>query len=373
MAKQTDLPEPDRIAGAPHPRETPVLCGQRAAEAQFLEAYSSGRLHHAWLISGLRGVGKATLAWRIARFLLAAPDTGAPQSLDIDPGHPVARQLAAGAAPGLMVIRRGHDDKGRLKTVITVEEVRRLRGFFGLSASDGGRRVVIVDAADEMNTSASNAVLKLLEEPPPRATLLLVAHQPAALLPTIRSRCRSLRLAPLGAADMAQALAQTGADPGPDAAALAELSGGSVGAAFSLVQDEGLALYTELLGILGGLPRLDRMRVLKLAESVATRAAESRFRQLLALTELMMARLARHGALQRPAPVEAAEGEAALLARLASTPDAACIWADAAQTLLARARAGAAVNLDPAGLVLDMLLGIEARARGLEQEGTRTA
>lgn len=176
-------PEPDRIDGAPHPRETSLLYGQDAAQADFLQAFSSDRLHHGWLITGPRGVGKATLAWQIARFLLATPiaqDDGLfgapppPTDLHVNPEHPVSRRMMAGSEPGLFALRRPYDEKAkRLKAQITVDEVRKLKGFFALSAADGGRRVVIVDAADDMNVSAANAILKLLEEPPDRTTLLL--------------------------------------------------------------------------------------------------------------------------------------------------------------------------------------------------------
>ena len=202
-----DLPEADRIAGVPHPRDTDLLIGQEAAEQEFLTAFGSGRLHSAWMLTGPRGVGKATLAWRIARFLLADPGPaeeglfGAPPpptTLDLDPEHPDARLVAAGAHPRLFVVRRQWDEKAkRLQTEITAEGIRKLKGFFQMSATDGGRRVVIIDSADEMNVTAANALLKELEEPPARTTLLLVTHQPSRLLPTIRSRCRVLRLRPL--------------------------------------------------------------------------------------------------------------------------------------------------------------------------------
>ena len=145
----TEIPEPDRAPGAPHPRETGHLFGQSAAEAAFLDAHSGGRLHHAWLITGPKGVGKATLAWRIARFLLAdagSDDGGlfgdappAPATLDIAPDHPVARRTRALSEPRLLLIRRGWDDKNkRLRTEITVDEARRIKGFLSLSATDGG-------------------------------------------------------------------------------------------------------------------------------------------------------------------------------------------------------------------------------------------
>ncbi len=356
----------DQIEGAPHPRDTPVLYGQEAAEQAFLAAHATGRLHHGWLLSGPRGVGKATLAWSIARFLLATPpleDEGlfgappAPTTLRIDPDHPVARRMAAGAEPGLKVITRTPSPTtDRLRDQIVVDDIRALAGFFHLSATDGGRRVVIVDAADEMNPSAANALLKMLEEPPARATLLLVSHQPSALLPTIRSRCRVLRLAPLAPDAMTQALAQSGIEATD--ASLAELSGGSVGAALQLSLLDGLGTYAELLSILGTSPSPARARAVRLAEAAAARGAEAKLDLLFTLLDILLARLARRGATGAAPQVEICRGEAEFLRRLAPTPQSGRAWATLAQETAARARHGRAVNLDPAALVLDTLIKI---------------
>jgi len=354
------LPEADRLEDAPHPRTTVALYGQEAAERAFLAALASGRPHHGWMIAGPRGVGKATLAWRIARHMLAG---GAGDSLDMDPADPVFRRAAALAAPQIFLARRPWDDKARrLRTAITIDEIRALRGFFQLSATEAGWRVAIVDAADELTPQAANALLKTLEEPPPRALILLVCHQPARLLPTIRSRCRELRLHPLAPQDLSDALVQAGGVIAPeDRQPLAELAAGSVGEAFRLTNAEGLETYADLIRLFSDLPRLDRARAIALAETAAGKQGADRFDLILTLIELFLSRLARSGTLGQTPP-EAAPGEARLIARLCPHPAAARHWADLSHNLAARARRGKAVNLDPAALLMDILLKIDETA-----------
>lgn len=370
------LPEPDRVQGAPHPRETLHLYGQSRAEAAFLEAFNTGRMHHGWLITGPRGIGKATLAWRIARFLLTLPDDDAgmfgappaPTNLDTRPDTPVARRMLQLAESRLFLLRRGQNDKGTaLSQIISVDEVRKLKSFFTLTAADGGRRVAIIDSADEMNTSSANALLKLLEEPPSGATFLVISHQPQSLLPTIRSRCRELRLGPLDAPALSDALTLAGGEVPSDAApALAALAGGSVGEAFRLSNLDGLQLYQSIIDLMETLPRMDRQKAISLAESAAGKGRELQFDLTLNLIDLFLARLARTGAIgQSPPP--AARGESATLARLSPGPHHARSWAELAQTLGLRARRGRAVNLDPAALLLDTLLKIDAMAASLQR------
>ena len=364
-----DFPEPDRIEGAPHPRETLRLFGQDAAEAAFLTARRSGRMHSGWMLTGPEGVGKATLAYRIAAHLLSEPPEGGlfgapppPESLDTDPEGADARQVRAGSHARLRVVRRTAPERSeRLSQQIRAEDVRALKDFFHLSAPDGGRRVVIVDAADEMNPTAANALLKELEEPPARTTLLLVVHQPTAVLPTIRSRCRELRLAPLGADDLARALAQAGlSTDAPEA--LAVLSGGSVGRAVRLAAQNGLKAYADLVALVSGLPAMDRPAAIRLAEAAGARGAEARLDLTLSLIDLLLARAARPGVAGEPSS-QGAPGEARLLTRISPDVAAARTWADLAQNLGARARHARAVNLDPAALILDTLFRIEAAAR----------
>ena len=377
----TDLPEPDRIDGAPHPRDTARLFGQGAAEAAFLSAFNADRLHSGWLITGPQGIGKATLAYRIATFLLATPPRddgglfGAPppaETLDIPANHTDATLIHAGAHPRLFTVKRGLNDKGdKLSAFITVDPVRKLKGFFQLSATDGGARVVIIDSVDEMNTSAANALLKELEEPPANTTLLLISHQPSRLLPTIRSRCRELRCQTLGPDDLASAL--TAMDVTPEAPeALSVLAQGSVGDALRMTHADGLALYATLVTLLSGLPHINRQAALKLADSCAGAKNASRFTLTLDLIDLFLARAARAGLLGEPSS-QAAPNEARLLASISPHDHAARAWASLQQSLSARARHGQAVNLDPAALILDILLKIEDTAQKIAPASAATA
>lgn len=370
MSAPDEIPEPDRAEGAPHPRETMRLYGQHVAEAAFLDAYRAGRLHHAWLVTGPKGVGKATLAWRIARFLLAEQPAAVglfgdapppPETLELPADDPISRRTRALSEPRLFLLRRGADDRGNLRKVITVDETRKLKSFLSLSAADGGRRVILVDSVDEMNVNAANALLKVLEEPPALTTLLLVSHQPARLLPTIRSRCRELKCASLSPDDLAEALSAAGTEFSGDAGALAELSGGSPGAALDLVHLDGLALYAEIVGLFAT-PTLDRPRALRVADMA--KPNDPRTGLLVHLIETFLARLSATGA-GRPPPGEAARDEGATLARLAPGLSAAHRWAELHQTLGARARHGLAVNLDPSELILDMVLTMNETAAAI--------
>jgi len=368
-----DFPEPDRIDGAPHPRETAQLFGHRSAQEEYLASYTSGRAHHAWLITGPQGIGKATLAWKIARFLLATPpDDGGmfapppPQNLDVPHDHPVSRRLRALSEPGIFLLRRGlNQTETALSQIISVDDVREMKEYFQHKTTEDTRRVCIIDAADDLNPNAANALLKLLEEPPAGVTFLLLSHAPFRLLPTIRSRCRELRLSPLAPQDLSDALTAAGGTVDPaDRTALAELAGGSVGEAFRLTNADGLELYARLIATFATLPRLDRPRALALTEIGQGRANAPRFDLILTLLDLFLARLARAGSIGRTPP-EAAKGEAALIARLSPTPQAARQWADLAQSLGNRARRGKAVNLDPAALLMDMVLKIDETAGAL--------
>jgi DNA polymerase III subunit delta' len=219
------IPETDKEPGAPHPRETYSFTGHDAQEAALAEGLQSRRMHHAWLLTGPKGLGKATLAYRLARVALAAKRTG-PRPLDTHAEDVITRRVAALSHPDLFVLRRGLNDRGKPRREITVDDARDLSAFFSLAPSEGGMRVAIIDAVDDLNRNAANAILKTLEEPPARSVLLLVCHAPGAALATIRSRCRRLALAPLSD-DLVRAAA--GADD-----ALVALAKGRPGRAIAL-------------------------------------------------------------------------------------------------------------------------------------------
>ena len=247
MKTEKTAPETDKEPQAPHPRETFSYVGHDEQEQALAEGLASGRMHHAWLITGAKGLGKATLAYRFARAALGAKRIG-PRPLDVDAEDVVARRVAALSHPDLFVLRRGLNDRGRPRREIAVDDARELSRFFSLAPSEGGMRVAVIDAVDDLNTNSANAILKTLEEPPARSVLLLVCHAPGAILPTIRSRCRRLALRPLSDAQVAQAL-------GEKDDALIALAKGRPGRAIAL----------KAQGLDAGAARLDR------AQSAITR------------------------------------------------------------------------------------------------------
>jgi DNA polymerase-3 subunit delta' len=275
MVPPADSQDDDEVE-PPHPRTTQAFFGHAGAEQALLEAYRGGRIPHAWLIGGPQGIGKATLAYRLARFVLAHPEPSAPavqaaSSLAVPADHPVARQIAARGHGDLLALERTEGDTGKLRTVITVDQVRRTVSFFGSTASAGGWRVCIVDTADELQyPEAANALLKVLEEPPARALLLLISHTPAQLLPTIRSRCRRLSLRALAEEDVLRGVAQAlGRDSGEanlrQAAVLAE---GSIGRAVTLSNKPVLAMRKRVGDLLERLPAVDAQTLHAIGDAI---------------------------------------------------------------------------------------------------------
>jgi DNA polymerase III subunit delta' len=352
----------------PAPRANPHFVGHAQAEAALLAAWRSGRLPHGWLVTGPRGVGKATLAFRFAKFLLAGGAGerglfgGAPADLGVDPEHPAARLVASGGHSDLLTIERTVDDKGRLRGGIVVDDVRELGGFLHLTPGFGGWRVVVIDSADEMNRHAANAVLKLLEEPPRQALLLLVSHAPGRLLPTIRSRCRRLALGPLAEREVAALLGRY--RPGLEAAdreLLVRLADGSIGRALALSDETGLTLCREVGELLQELPALDVMALHAQADRFGRATGAEGFRTAGELLGDWLARLARAAATGEP-PAERLPGEGAHMRRLlgaARLDQWVALWEKVTRLI-----AGAdEIDLDRRQLWISALLAIEGQVR----------
>jgi len=347
MAKRAPISETDdsdRVEGYPHPRETATFIGQDAPLARAARAVRGGKPPQGWLISGPPGIGKATLAYRIARYLLAygARDTGA-ADLSVPTNDPSAIQVAAGSHPGLLVLKRGINERtGKPMTELPVGEVRRLAGFFGMTSGAGGWRVAIVDTADDMNDNAANAILKLLEEPPSRAMLLLLTNRPGQLLATIRSRCQKLDLRPLDERLVADALKTLLPDADAhERTALARLSGGSIGAALAIAGGEGRDLAGEADRLIENASHPDVIALLALGERLwRIRDGLSRFGDFLAETLGRRIRARAHSGGQD------LQAWTSLLARLEEN--------------FARARA---LNLEPRQTVLSAARDLAATAR----------
>ena len=365
-ARATDdaemVPEADRLEGFPHPRETRALIGQDAAERALAAAFAGGRMHHAWLLTGPEGIGKATLAYRLARHALARPQErdAAGGSLDVAPETAAARQVGALSHPGLLVLRRPYDQKSkRLGTTIPVDEVRRLRPFLGLTGGDDAWRIVIVDCADDLNINAANALLKSLEEPPSRALFLLISSEPSRLLPTIRSRCRRLELVPLAGADLAgaaeAALTAAGMEPPPAGQwpLLERLARGSVRRALQLAGSGGLELHQRIEAIFAGLPAIDWPAAHALSDQLALGAQDQRFQAFYDLFLDHLAGLVR----------ARATGTSPLAERLIRH-DRLTAWAVLWETVQRARNDADLLNLDRKSLILGTLGQLEAAARG---------
>ena len=353
----------------PHPRDNAELFGHEAAEAELLSAHAQGRLPHAWLIGGPRGAGKATLAYRFARYVLKHGRGGgldlfggAPASLHVAPEDPVYRRVAAEGHADLAALERRPNDRGVLRTVITVDQVRALGGFFNLTSAEGGWRVAVIDSADEMNSEAANALLKVLEEPPAHSLLLLVAHAPSRLLPTIRSRCRRLTLRPLPEPLVMEILGRQRPELAEgERLALARLAEGSPGRALALARQGGISLYEELVRLLGSLPNLPPLEIHALSDRLARREQEAAYRTWIDLLGLCLGRLVRAG-VGRP-EAEAVAGEEALAGRVLGFAGPRR-WAEAWEEIARLAGRTDAVNLDRKQMVLSALLTLEKAARG---------
>ena len=357
------VPEPDRLEGFSAPREVDALFGHDAALREFADALASGRMHHAWLIVGPEGVGKATLAYHFARMVLAERDA-VHQGEAIDTDHPVFRKVAALSHPNLLLLRRSYNEKTkRYSQFIGVNEVRRLKAFLGNTAGEEGWRVVIVDRADDLNQNAANALLKALEEPPPRTLFILISSAEGRLPVTIRSRSRILRVAALGGEDLKKAVRAALArddqesDPGTLATAIA-LSDGSVRRALELASGEGIELYGEIVALVAALPELDGARLHRLVDRIGGFSNTEQLELFIALLLGLMERLIRF-----TATGEGATKEEQTLAKSLISRGNLAQWAEAWEAISEAHAEALEYNLDPSLFLLETWLRLQKLAR----------
>ncbi|VBB68536.1 DNA polymerase III delta prime subunit [invertebrate metagenome] len=300
----------------PRPEANADLVGHAAAEHLLWQAWHGNRLAHAWLVSGARGIGKATLACRFSKFILACTNASRMCTpLYLPPSHPTFRRVAARSHADFRLIERGSDDSDQRRTQIVVEDIRDLSRFLTLTAAEGGWRVAVIDDAESMNDSAGNALLKILEEPTSQSLILLVSHSPGQLLPTIRSRCCSLPLCPLTERQVSVLLKRYRPALTPAAVlVLARLAEGSVGRALALADNNGVALYRTMLDLLASIPHLDGPALHAFSDQIAQ--ADSRlFKTYGELLSAWLVRVARYG-ITGQMMAEVLPGEATLASHL---------------------------------------------------------
>lgn len=292
------------------PRTTLDLTGHEGAEGLFLDAFNAEKIHHAWMVTGPKGIGKATLAYKMARFLLNnrpqddegpglfgdALETVALSSIDTDIETSANHLISAGSNPDLMVTEKTEDPKtGKMRSNILVDDVRKINEFFHKTSTAGGWRVAIVDTADEMNRNAANAILKILEEPPKNSILIILAHAPGKLLPTIKSRCRMLPLKPLKSATVMDILQKNFPDMENNVLdGYVALSNGSPGYAISLIEHKGLKLYREMLGLLSTMPDINVPLMHDFAGAITTKKSGDMFLLFSEMLSQFISRMIRH-------------------------------------------------------------------------------
>jgi DNA polymerase-3 subunit delta' len=373
---------PIEPAAAPAPRANPDLLGHEAAENALRRLFETGRLPHALLLSGPRGIGKATLAFRLARFVLAnragegapgglfglasSPERAPDQSgLAISPESGIFRRVASGGHADLLTVERAYDPRRRrLRGEIVVEDTREIAAFLRLTPAEGGWRVVIVDGADEMNRNAANALLKILEEPPRNVLLLLVAHAPGRLLPTIRSRCRRFPLAPLPQEIVGRLLARHRPDlPDPQAEALVALAGGSIGRALDLAAAGGVELYEAVLALVSRDGGIDPAALHAFADRLARADAEEAYRAVEELVRQLLARLAVAAAREREGGEPASAAREEEVVRRLGVRAQAARWAELRDEIGRSFARTDALNLDRKQTILGAFFAIAGTLR----------
>ena len=372
-----NFPESDRFDGLPHPRETRLLFGHLKAQNDFAKAIKNKKIHHAWLLTGPKGIGKATLAWKMAGYLLSLARKESINS-ELTPftnfimqsNDPLFKRILALSEPKLQLIRKTWDPKTeKFRQSISIDDIRAIKQFFNLSSTDEGQRVVIIDSADDLQNSSANALLKILEEPPKRTTILMISHNPTTLLPTIKSRCQKLNLQPLSTEDLKQGLNQAIEIDNPISNDLYTLSGGSIGNAATLISNDGTKIYSQICDIFSGVPNMSRVDILSIISELTKSKSDDYFETLISMLSIFIRRLATTGAGGLP-KIEIGKNEFSILKKLSSNLTQARLWSEESQDIFKTALLSKNVNLEPSSIILNMFLSFNNIAiKAHRQEG----
>ena len=361
----------DKIAGAPHPMLANEIIGHSSQKLSFLNSFASNRLPQCWLLAGDMGIGKASFAWLIAKFLLTTKYQPADLKIDLNESNinsilepqsgSTLNRIISGSEQRVYIVRRGYNEKRKtFFKNISIEDVRKLQSYCSLSIADGGKRIIIIDTADDLNKSSSNALLKLLEEPPKNTIFLLISHQPNLLLPTLKSRCQKLSFSNLDQTDLGAVLTAIGCKIEPsDQVSLSILSKGSAGAACRLLNSNCINLYSDILNISSSLPNLNINKILQLSQNYFAKAKPGEFEIFLEMMQHFFSRLCKTGAMQKPVLPSVTENEAKIMKNLCPNLKSAHLWSEAANITLKKLNKGYLLNIDIESLILDAFIYLE--------------
>ena len=361
----------DKIAGAPHPMLANEIIGHSSQKLSFLSSFASNRLPQCWLLAGDMGIGKASFAWLIAKFLLTTKYQPADLKIDLNESNinsilepqsgNTLNRIISGSEQRVYIVRRGYNEKRKtFFKNISIEDVRKLQSYCSLSIADGGKRIIIIDTADDLNKSSSNALLKLLEEPPKNTIFLLISHQPNLLVPTLKSRCQKLSFSNLDQTDLGAVLTAIGCKiERSDEVSLSILSKGSAGAACRLINSNCINLYSDILNISSSLPNLNTNKILQLSQNYFAKAKPGEFEIFLEMMQHFFSRLCKTGAMQKPVLPSVTENEAKIMKNLCPNLKSAHFWSEAANITLAKLNKGYLLNIDIESLILDAFIYLE--------------
>ena len=361
----------DKIAGAPHPMLANEIIGHSSQKLSFLSSFASNRLPQCWLLAGDMGIGKASFAWLIAKFLLTTKYQPADLKIDLNESNinsilepqsgNTLNRIISGSEQRVYIVRRGYNEKRKtFYKNISIEDVRKLQSYCSLSIADGGKRIIIIDTADDLNKSSSNALLKLLEEPPKNTIFLLISHQPNLLVPTLKSRCQKLSFSNLDQTDLGAVLKAIGCKiERSDEVSLSILSKGSAGAACRLINSNCINLYSDILNISSSLPNLNTNKILQLSQNYFAKAKPGEFEIFLEMMQHFFSRLCKTGAMQKPVLPSVTENEAKIMKNLCPNLKSAHFWSEAANITLDKLNKGYLLNIDIESLILDAFIYLE--------------